>query len=122
MNRLINTTIIQALILILSSNLYAGSAPITLNKNPFIKPIELRNKEVKRLDPIEVNEPLSESSLRATLSSGDQSIANVDGIMVFLGDKVKGYELIHVGEGTAIFMKDNKELSLSVSEKHKQLK
>jgi hypothetical protein len=121
MNRLVVIIIIQILVIFISSNSYAGNEIIKLNKNPFIKPIESRHKEVRTVNSIEVSEPLSENSLRATLKSVDNSIANVDGIMVFLGDKVKGYELIHVGEGTAIFMKENKKISLSVSDKHKQL-
>ena len=65
---------------------------------------------------------LSEDSLRATLSSGQDSIANVDGLMVFIGDKVKGYELIAVGEGSATFLKNGKETTLHISEMHTKLK
>ncbi len=41
--------------------------------------------------------------LQATLVSGADSLANVDGSLIGIGEVYRGYRLIHVGEGTATF-------------------
>ena len=95
---------------------------VPLLKNPFIKPSALVDLKDERRPITTVGEILTDRNLRATLYSNEGSIANVDGIMVFVGDRIKGYTLISVGEGSATFVKNNKEITLSVSELHKKLK
>lgn len=108
--------------LLLSGYCYADTNRKQLSKNPFIKPSILNTTT----DSINVNpksySTLSDNNLRGTLSSDEGSIANVDGVMVFVGDKVKGYELIAVEEGSATFIKSGKKITLNVSEMHKKLK
>ncbi|QMU60503.1 MAG: hypothetical protein GKR92_01835 [Gammaproteobacteria bacterium] len=70
----------------------------------------------------EESSTLSEDSLRATLSSSQNSIANIDGLMLFVGDKIRGYEMISIGEGSATLVRNGKEITLHVSEAHKKLK
>lgn len=100
----------------------ADTSHALLAKNPFIKPIVVSPVRAIEKTELEPSHTLSDESLRATLTSDDGSIANVEGLMVLVGDKVKGYELISVGVGTATFTKNGRNIILNVSEKHKQLK
>ncbi len=109
-------------ILLYSGYSNADTSHSQLTKNPFIKPIVVSPVRALEKTESQLSHTLSDESLRATLSSDEDSIANVEGLMVFVGDKVKGYELISVGVGTATFAKDGKKITLNVSEKHKQLK
>ncbi len=105
-----------------SSYAQADKNQVGLTKNPFIKPItEAVNTDFRRASS-DSSVALTDRSLRATLSSGEYSIANIDGSMVSIGEKIKGYELIYVGVGSATFKKDGKEITLNVSEMHKKLK
>lgn len=109
-------------ILLYSGYSNADTSHAQLSKNPFIKPIVVSPVRALEKTESQLSHTLSDESLRATLFSDEDSIANVEGLMVFVGDKVKGYELISVGVGTATFAKDGKKITLNVSEKHKQLK
>lgn len=101
---------------------YTEIKEVQLSKNPFIKPgFVISSPAAQRIDA-EETPALSENSLRATLSAEKDSIANIDGLMIFVGDKVKGYELISVGEGYATLVKNDKEITLHVSEAHKKIK
>lgn len=46
--------------------------------------------------------------LRATLAAGDQSVANIDGRMVTIGQSVDGFVLQSVTPGTATFTKEGR--------------
>ena len=114
------------LLIILSYSLcgygHAELKEVQLLKNPFVKPGFVNaNPAAQRINAEEAP-ALSERSLRATLSARQDSIANIDGLMLSVGDKVKGYELIAIGEGYAILVKNNKEITLHVSETHEKLK
>ena len=95
-----------------------------LTKNPFIKPIDNEVIEDDRSVVVKnkSSETLTDRNLRATLTSSNKSLANIDGMMIFVGDQVKGYTLISVDEGTATLIKNGKEITLTVSELHKNLK
>ncbi len=109
-------------ILITSTHLSADKNKSMLSKNPFVKstPVKVGMND-KRIVP-ELSDTILDGELRATLSSGKNSIANIDGKMIFIGEKIKGYELIFVGEGFATFIKNGHETTLNVSEMHKKLK
>ena len=106
---------------ILALNLINASE-IELTKNPFVNPFNAKGVSNGRNVNTDVANSLLDSNLRATLTSEDHAIANVDGTMVFLGETIKGYELIMVSDGTATFRKDEKEITLSVTEMHEKLK
>ena len=114
--------VIVFLILDLSALSYAEMRDVPLLKNPFVKPNRVTDLAVEQRDSSNKEEVLTDRNLRATLSSNKRSIANVDGIMVLEGGQVKGYTLISVGEGSATFVKNEKEITLNVSELHKKLK
>lgn len=107
---------------ILCGHVHSEVKQVQLLKNPFLNPGFVSENSVNKRISVEEAPVLSENSLRATLSASQDSIANIDGLMFSVGDKVKGYELISIGEGTATLIKNNKELTLHVSETHKKLK
>ena len=51
--------------------------------------------------------------LRATLVGGAQSMANLGGTILNIGDEAHGYRLIEVGEGEAVFSKGNGRVVLT---------
>ena len=53
-------------------------------------------------------------SLHAVLVAGPDSMANVDGVMVRLGDTVQGYRLLAVHDRSAVFEKNNAKFTLGI--------
>ena len=117
-----NILFIAFLILNILVSLEADARGVTLSKNPFVKPNSVSSFKNEFQTTNNMGEVLTDRNLRATLSSTDRSIANIDGIMVFVGEKIKGYTLLSVGEGSATFEKNEKIITLNVSELHKKLK
>jgi hypothetical protein len=52
--------------------------------------------------------------LNAVLVAGDASMANVDGVMVRLGDSVYGYRLVEVHDRMAVFEKNKARFTLTI--------
>jgi hypothetical protein len=97
-------------------------------------PVQLRAEELEvklRYDPFErhpsigsprgpQDTPLSEAppawapQLRATLVAGAQSLANVEGVILLLGEKHQGYRLVEVREGEAIFLGNGGRHTLTI--------
>ena len=92
-----------------------------LQKNPFIKPNFLSSISSESNNLGEQQNMQSEIQLQATLFSEDQSLVKVDDVIIFIGEEIKGYKLISVGEGVATFSKNGQEVNLSVSELHQKL-
>ncbi len=59
-------------------------------------------------------EPRRRLNLQAVMMAGPKSIANVDGMMVRLGDQVYGYRLVAVHERQAVFEKNNKRFTVFI--------
>jgi hypothetical protein len=53
-------------------------------------------------------------TLNAVMVAGPDSIANVDGIIVRIGEQVHGYRLVAVQERTAVFEKDKTKVTVSM--------
>ena len=99
---------------------YANDSSV-LNTNPFIKPNSLLVNTNSNNSNADKQYSQTEIQLHATLYSEDQSLANVNGKIIFVGEEINGYKLISVGEGVAIFKKNGEEITLSVSEIHEKL-
>jgi hypothetical protein len=52
--------------------------------------------------------------LNAVLAAGSDSIANVDGVMVRIGESVQGYRLVAVSDRSAVFEKNNAKVTLTL--------
>jgi hypothetical protein len=53
--------------------------------------------------------------LTAVLVAGDESLANVGGTIVKVGEEIDGYRLLRVQEGTAVFIKDGLQVVLTMN-------
>ena len=53
-------------------------------------------------------------NLQAVLVAGPQSIANVDGVMVRMGDAIQGYRLVEVQDRSAVFEKNGARFTLGI--------
>lgn len=73
-----------------------------LHYNPFSRPAEFGNAAVALVPGADVADGLR---LRGVLVDGDQSMANIGGVIVPLGGEVGGYRLISVEEGQAVLEK-----------------
>lgn len=87
---------------------------VELRTNPFIRPdLSLRNAE-----PTEASGPLHSTSpptrLRFTLAAGPDSLVNVDGRTLRIGEEINGYRLEAVGANTAIFSNGKEIVELKV--------
>ncbi|MFK8026601.1 MAG: hypothetical protein AB8C40_00915 [Gammaproteobacteria bacterium] len=60
--------------------------------------------------------------LRATLVSDNQSIANINGKMLLVGQSISGYELIEINIGKVLVRKDRKEEMIFVNNKYGSLR
>jgi hypothetical protein len=58
--------------------------------------------------------PKAKINLQAVLVAGPNSIANVDGVLVRVGESVHGYRLLAVQDRSAVFEKNNAKFTLSV--------
>ncbi len=87
---------------------------VELRTNPFIRPdLSLRDPE-----PTEASGPLHSTSpptrLRFTLAAGPDSLVNVDGRTLRIGEEINGYRLEAVGANTAIFSNGKEIVELRV--------
>ena len=55
-------------------------------------------------------------SLNAVLVAGAHSMANVDGVMVRVGESVQGYRLLEVQDRSAVFEKNNAKFTVGLRE------
>ena len=52
--------------------------------------------------------------LRAVMLAGADSMVNVDGAMVRIGEEIRGYRLIEVRDGEAVFVNGGKRLGVAM--------
>jgi hypothetical protein len=57
--------------------------------------------------------------LQAVLVAGDASFANVDGVIVRVGESVHGYRLVAVHDRSAVFEKNNSKLTLTIRDERR---
>ncbi len=61
-----------------------------------------------------VVEPQWNPGLRAVMVAGPDSMVNVDGSMVRIGEEIRGYRLVEVRDGEAVFVKGGKRLTVDM--------
>jgi hypothetical protein len=95
----------------LPSAAYAEMTERILTQNPFSKPSLLsRPNEVEN----EARSVEAEGALQltATLVSYNMPLAIVDGELLEIGEEIRGYRLISIGEGKAIFQKNDRTYTI----------
>jgi hypothetical protein len=90
-----------------------------LRHDPFARPALAKLQQAARLAPKgngkqSAAEPKRALNLQAVMVAGANSMVNVDGIMVRIGDQIHGYRLVAVHARTAIFEKDKAQFTVSM--------
>jgi hypothetical protein len=90
----------------------------TLKHNPFSRPGILKAKpraQNQASKPAPAPQKI-DFELTATMVSQSTPMVVVDGRVLGIGDKIKGFELIAVTEGGAVFTRQGKKYSLTVAD------
>jgi hypothetical protein len=90
-----------------------------LQHDPFARPALTGLQQASRPGPGRNSKPTAAGltrklKLQAVMVAGPKSIANVDGMMVRIGDEIHGYRLVEVHERTAVFEKNKTRFSVSI--------
>ena len=94
-------------------------ADIPLQRNPFAAPEELQQPvalAAPRRGAQPEAEPEPQFGLRAVLSAGNDSLANIDGEILAVGEKIGGYRVAAIREHEVILTRGSKRIVLSVFE------
>lgn len=82
--------------------------------DPFQKPA-IPQKSIKEPEAVKAPpQPSWVPQLKATLRAGRNSMANVNGKIIKLGETIYGYKLIAVDEKSAILVKKKQRLQLTI--------
>lgn len=112
----INAMLLTLAISYLVPTLAAATEPqVQLQRNPFARPAA----EELTVDATTVNQGLSverEPGLRAVLVAGKNSVVDIDGVILQVGECSGAYCLLSVEEGKARVRRNDKEIVLSLYE------
>ena len=94
---------------------------VPLQRNPFIVPKTLQPPVVvvtpREYVPREPEpEPEPQFGLRAVLSAGGDSLANIDGSILSVGQVIEGYRLVAIGEHRVVLKRRGKRVVLDLFE------
>ena len=91
-----------------------------LQNDPFARPNLVRLQSAARGAPQSAvarppaAEPKRALNLQAVMLAGPNSIANVDGTMLRIGEQIYGYRLVAVHERAAVFEKDKTQFTVAM--------
>jgi hypothetical protein len=98
----------------------AGPEPRNLQHDPFVRPAFAM--------PAVANNPASAANaatgglpdklpfeLLSVINAGSRSLVNAGGKFIKLQEKIEGYQLVSVGNGKAVFVKDGVRLEAEIS-------
>ena len=85
-----------------------------LKTNPFARAVEAKAQE--SLPESAVQEVFVPFVLRGTMVAGQQSLANISGEIVSLGDEINGYKLVGIQQREIVLLKNNERRVLSVDD------
>ena len=88
----------------------ADGISMELRHNPFERP----PRSQLAAEPDRSITAPSQFELRAILDAGRESMANVDGVIVQIGEEINGYRLIEVRDKVAVFEKDGARMVLTM--------
>ena len=104
-------------------NAYAADSTYeVLHRNPFEKPKSMNFSAAKKdSDNVSKTSPV-ELVLKGTLTADKQSLANVNGNLLTIGEMIEGYKLISIQIGSAVLLRGEEKLTLEVNENYKEQK
>ncbi len=80
--------------------------PVILEHDPFARPAALAGAAPGSGASRASAASLGSAELRATVVAGSESMANVDGVIVKMGEELNGYRLVEVGDRRAVFERE----------------
>ena len=92
----------------------------TLKNNPFIKPFEIYADKHADEDFVSNDEIILKATLISNVAS--ESIANINGEMVVVGQKIYNYVLVNVGIGSAVLQANGKQKLLTINDNYKDIR
>ena len=90
----------------------SAAAAEPAERNPFARPARSAPSAVTAGPAAETAPTFS---LRATMAAGANSLVNIDGRIVAIGEVYAGYRLVSVGEGSAVFVRNGIQFPVTVS-------
>jgi hypothetical protein len=87
-----------------------NESPVMLKRDPFDHPVLFVKRPKSKTNSKSVVGRAVELKLRATLVAGKSSMANVNGVLLKLGETIKGYRLLLVREREAVLEKKGKKV------------
>lgn len=106
--------ILQACVLLLCGLQGLAAETVSVGRNPFARPARAAEPQAGVESP-GAGAPMF--SLRATMAAGAESLVNIEGNILQLGDVFAGYKLIAVGEGTAVFARNGVRYPVAISQR-----
>ena len=114
----IRSALTLVLCLLSASSLAAEVDLMTLQKNPFSRPEAV--KPPPPPPPVAVAAVVPpeevELDLTATMVSPTNPMVIVDGKLLTIGDRIEGFKLIAVMEGSAVFARSGKKYSFAIDD------
>jgi hypothetical protein len=106
------------LLVVFASGGVADETVYMLQSNPFAQP--LVEKPAQRGSAQEPEPSVLEGlRLRAIMTAGPESLANVGGKIVGIGEEIEGYRLVTVDHEQAVFSKHGKLITLTLKQEAK---
>lgn len=107
---IIRLSLVAAMILLPQSPAADDSRTLRTNpfSNPYIGEMETTKEEVRKTPAAIVYE------LRGTMTAGANSQADIDGIILAIGEEIGGYTLVSVGLREVVLDKDGEQKILSL--------
>ncbi len=92
-----------------------GSAQL-LRNDPFKQPEHIPEPKKVAVNDTKSDREVWFPQLRATMRAGQRSMANIDGEIIKIGEKINGFELVEVHERDAFFVKNGVKYHVSMDQ------
>ena len=109
-------TVFYILMLTVASGSFAADElPLSsLQYDPFKQPAFLRAPQhTKRSAPVPAKPKLQ---LRSILQAGNESMVNLNGEILMIGDSYQGYQLVEVNKQSALFIKNGEKIKVTLKQ------
>jgi hypothetical protein len=106
----------MAIAMCLTQVCHAGQGVPDLKINPFARPVD---NQVNPADSAASGQAAQVPFvLRGTMVAGQQSLANISGVIVSLGEEINGFKLIAIHQREVVLLKNDERRILSVDDKN----
>ena len=111
---IVKSRIFAAVLMCITQVCHAGESVQVLNTNPFMIPAGYQEQFYT---PSQVKQEQSVPFvLRGTMVSGKRSLANINSVILSLGDEIDGYKLVAIQQREVVLLKNNNRRILSIDE------